>query len=50
VPETFAGLARLYETGHVRPLIFGTYGLDEVPKALEALGGRGTYGKVIITP
>jgi NADPH2:quinone reductase len=50
VPEVFAGLSRLYDSGHVRPLIFGTYGLDEVPKALEALGSRGTWGKVIITP
>ena len=50
VPEVFAGLAKLYESGHVRPMIFGTYGLDEVPQALDALGGRSTYGKVIITP
>ena len=50
VPEVFAGLAKLYETGHVRPLIFGTYSLDDVPKALEALGSRGSYGKVIIAP
>ena len=50
VPEVFAGLAKLYEAGHVRPVIFGTYGLDEVPQALEALAGRATYGKVIIAP
>ena len=50
VPEVFAALAKLYEAGHVRPLIFGSYSLDEVPKALEALGSRGSYGKVIITP
>ena len=50
VPEVFAGLAKLYETGHVRPLIFGTYSLDAVPNALEALGSRGSYGKVIIAP
>jgi NADPH2:quinone reductase len=50
VPQVFDELAKLYETGHIRPLIFGTYGLDEVPKALEALASRGTYGKVIITP
>ncbi len=50
IPEIFADLAKLYGTGHVRPLIFGTYSLDEVPKALEALGSRGSYGKVIITP
>ncbi|HTO51970.1 MAG TPA: NADPH:quinone oxidoreductase family protein [Myxococcota bacterium] len=50
VPEVFADLAKLYEQGKVRPLIFGTYGLDEVPHALEALAGRATYGKVIIAP
>jgi NADPH2:quinone reductase len=50
VPEVFAGLAKLYESGRVRPMIFGTYSLDDVPKALEALGSRGTYGKVIISP
>src|SRR5882672_9109450 len=46
VPEVFAGLAKLYEAGHVKPMIFGTYGLDEVPQALDALGSRGSYGKV----
>jgi len=50
VPEVFAELAKLYESGQVRPLIFGTYSLDEVPQALEALGSRGSYGKVIISP
>jgi NADPH2:quinone reductase len=50
VAEVFAGLAKLYESGQVRPLIFATYALDDVPKALEALGSRGSYGKVIIAP
>jgi NADPH2:quinone reductase len=50
VAEVFAELAKLYESGQVRPLIFGTYSLDEVPQALEALGSRGSYGKVIISP
>jgi len=50
IPEVFAGLTKLYDQGLVRPLIFGTYGLDEVPQALEALAGRATYGKVIIAP
>jgi len=50
IPEVFDGLAKLYEAGHARPVIFGTYSLDEVPQALEALAGRATYGKVIIAP
>jgi NADPH2:quinone reductase len=50
IPEVFASLAKLYDAGHVRPVIFGTYGLDEVPQALEALAGRATFGKVIIAP
>ena len=50
IPEVFAGLGKLYDDGLIRPLIFGTYGLDEVPQALEALAGRATYGKVIIAP
>jgi NADPH2:quinone reductase len=50
VPEVFAELAKLYDQGKVRPLIFGTYGLDEVPQALEALAGRATFGKVVIAP
>jgi NADPH:quinone reductase len=50
VPEVFDELAKLYDQGKVRPLIFGTYGLDEVPQALEALAGRATFGKVIIAP
>jgi NADPH2:quinone reductase len=50
IPEVFDGLAKLFEAGHVRPVIFGTYGLDEVPQALDALAGRATYGKVIIAP
>jgi NADPH2:quinone reductase len=50
IPEVFAGLAKLYEAGQVRPVIFGTYSLDEVPQALEALAGRATFGKVIIAP
>jgi NADPH2:quinone reductase len=50
VPWVFAELAKLYEQGKVRPQIFGTYGLDEVPQALEALAGRATFGKLIIAP
>ncbi len=50
VPEVFAGLFELYEAGKIKPVIFERYPLDQVPAALEALGSRRTYGKVIITP
>jgi NADPH2:quinone reductase len=50
IPETFDALFRLYEAGKIRPVIYGTYPLERVPEALEALASRGTYGKVIVTP
>jgi len=50
IPETFAALFDLYERGRIAPVIYRRYGLDEVPAALEALGSRKSYGKVIIEP
>ncbi len=50
VPETFAALFALYSDGRIRPEIFQTYPLEKVPDALEALGSRKTYGKLVITP
>lgn len=50
VPEVFDALFRLYGEGAIRPVIFGTYPLEQVPQALDALASRRTYGKVIVTP
>ena len=50
IPEVFGALFDLYAAGQIRPVIFKSYSLDEVPAALEALGSRKTYGKVVITP
>ena len=50
VQETFDALARLYEAGKIAPVVYRTYPLEALPEALEALGSRRTYGKVIITP
>jgi NADPH2:quinone reductase len=50
IPEVFGALFDLYAAGAIRPVIFKSYSLDEVPAALEALGSRRTYGKVVITP
>jgi NADPH:quinone reductase len=50
IPETFRALFDLYRKGKIKPVIFKTYSLEEVPVALEALGSRKTWGKVIVAP
>jgi NADPH2:quinone reductase len=50
IGETFRALFDLYAAGRIAPLIFERYPLAELPAALEALGGRRTWGKVIVTP
>ena len=50
VPETFEGLFALYRDGMIKPLIFNTYALEDLPSALEELASRKTHGKLIITP
>ncbi len=50
IPETFAALFSLYADGRIRPEIFRRYPLEELPQALEDLGTRKTWGKLIITP
>ena len=50
IPETFQALFELYRAGKIRPVIFKSYPLEEVSVALEALGSRKTWGKLIIAP
>jgi NADPH2:quinone reductase len=50
VPETFAGLFALYREGLIKPLIFNTYALEDLPSALAELASRKTHGKLIVTP
>ncbi len=50
VPEVFAALFRMYEAGAIRPVIFERYPLERVADALQALGSRRTYGKVVVVP
>jgi len=50
IRKTFAALFELYEDGKIEPVVYRTYPLAEVPAALEALDGRRTYGKVVVTP
>src|SRR5699024_4258519 len=40
-------LVDLYQEGFVRPLVYQEYDFTDVPDALEILGDRKTYGKLI---
>lgn len=50
VTETHEALIRLYEEGKIDPLIFKTVPFEGVPEALELLGSRKTYGKIVTEP
>ena len=50
VGETFHALFRLYEAGKIRPVVFARHPLAELPAALDALGSRKSYGKIVVTP
>jgi NADPH:quinone reductase len=47
IRATHDELVRLFEAGHIDPLISERVTLPEVPAALSRLGSRGTYGKVV---
>lgn len=50
IRETHEELTRLYERGDIKPLIYKEFPFEEVPEALEMLGSRGTYGKLVTSP
>src|SRR2546430_1994372 len=50
IAETLAALLALYREGKVEPVVSRTYPLEELPTALEALGSRQSYGKVVVAP
>jgi NADPH2:quinone reductase len=50
VAETFHALFDLYARRAVEPIVFRTFGLDQLPAALAALGGRQSYGKIVVVP
>ena len=47
VIETHDALVGLYEDGKIDPLIFKAVSFEEIPEALELLGSRTTYGKIV---
>ena len=50
VNEWMAALFQLYERKEIRPVISRSYPLPEAARALEALAGRESYGKVVLVP
>jgi NADPH2:quinone reductase len=50
VRSTHEALIHLYEAGEIDPLIYQTVPFDELPQALNLLGSRGTYGKLVANP
>lgn len=50
VRSTHEDLILLYEKGEIDPLIFRTVSFEELPQALNLLGSRGTYGKIVTRP
>lgn len=43
-------LMGLYEQGKIKPLIYNDFAFEDVPKALDMLGSRKTWGKLIVKP
>lgn len=43
-------LMQLYEEGKIKPLVYDEFAFEQVPEALNMLGSRKTYGKLIVKP
>ncbi|HZS32786.1 MAG TPA: NADPH:quinone oxidoreductase family protein [Methylomirabilota bacterium] len=50
VDEWMAALVALHAKGQVRPVVYRTYPLRDAARALAALAGRESYGKVVLVP
>jgi NADPH2:quinone reductase len=50
IRETFRALFALHREGKIAPVVYRAYPLAELSAALAALGGRATYGKVVVVP
>jgi NADPH:quinone reductase-like Zn-dependent oxidoreductase len=47
--QDLAGIASLFETGTLRPVIDGPYSLDQTPEAMRRFGAGSILGKAVIT-
>lgn len=43
-------LMELFERGAIRPIVYQEFPFEQVPDALDLLGDRKTYGKLVVTP
>ena len=50
VRSTHEGPVDLYEAGEIDSLISEIVSFEQLPQALKLLGGRGTYGKIVLRP
>jgi NADPH2:quinone reductase len=50
VRSTHEALIHLHQAGEIDPLIYQTVPFDDLPQALNLLGSRSTYGKLIANP
>lgn len=50
VTETHEALVGLFEAGGIDPLIYEAVPFEELPEALNLLGSRKTYGKLVMKP
>lgn len=50
VREVHRRLGELMRAGAIRPLVFGEFGMDEVPGLLEQIAAGRTWGRVVVRP
>lgn len=50
IQQAHREIVDLITAGTVRPLVMSTHGLDEAATALQSLGARGTYGRLVVVP
>ena len=50
VSTNHEALIDLYASGKIDPLIYRTVPFEDIPQALDLLGGRKTYGKLVASP
>lgn len=50
VKENHKKLMELYDEGKIKPLVYREFAFEDVPEALNMLGSRKTWGKLIVKP